>query len=93
MSRMHIGHYQLLVLSPAGNPRIVQHIDDGFRQQLTQLYREKLPRDGVILDLMSSWVSHLPEDGAYSQVVGHGMNAQVCAIGTAVLYPADWCAE
>ena len=66
----------LLVSSPAGSPRIVQHIDDGFRQQLTHLYREKLPQDGVILDLMSSWVSHLPEDAAYSQVVGHGMNAQ-----------------
>ena len=31
---------------------------------------------GVILDLMSSWVSHLPETVAYSAVIGHGMNAR-----------------
>ena len=30
---------------------------------------------GAILDLMSSWVSHLPEEMAFSRVVGHGMNA------------------
>lgn len=30
---------------------------------------------GTILDLMSSWVSHLPEDRRFAKVVGHGMNA------------------
>ena len=30
---------------------------------------------GAVLDLMSSWVSHLPEEMAFSRVVGHGMNA------------------
>lgn len=30
---------------------------------------------GAVLDLMSSWVSHLPGDVQYSKVVGHGMNA------------------
>jgi len=29
-----------------------------------------------VLDLMSSWVSHLPEDVAYVSVVGHGMNEE-----------------
>ena len=28
-----------------------------------------------MLDLMSSWVSHLPSEVKYSRVVGHGMNA------------------
>ncbi len=28
-----------------------------------------------MLDLMSSWVSHLPPEVRYSKVVGHGMNA------------------
>lgn len=28
-----------------------------------------------MLDLMSSWVSHLPPEVTYSKVVGHGMNA------------------
>lgn len=32
-----------------------------------------------ILDLMSSWVSHLPEQVAYKKVVGHGLNAQELA--------------
>lgn len=30
---------------------------------------------GDVLDLMSSWVSHLPADVRYNRVVGHGMNA------------------
>ena len=34
-----------------------------------------LPAGGVLLDLMSSWVSHLPPEIAYAEVIGHGMNA------------------
>jgi len=30
----------------------------------------------VVLDLMSSWVSHLPDDVAYASVIGHGLNAR-----------------
>jgi len=30
----------------------------------------------VVLDLMSSWVSHLPEEVRYEQVIGHGLNAE-----------------
>jgi len=56
-------------------PRLVYHIDDGAIAALTDFYRSVLPRDGVLLDLMSSWVSHLPPDIAYKEVVGHGMNA------------------
>jgi len=29
----------------------------------------------VLLDLMSSWVSHLPSEVVYAEVIGHGMNA------------------
>jgi SAM-dependent methyltransferase len=43
------------------------------------VYRDTLPPDGAILDLMSSWVSHLPEDVAYASVTGHGMNAEELA--------------
>lgn len=32
-----------------------------------------------ILDLMSSWISHLPEQVKYKKVVGHGLNAQELA--------------
>ena len=55
-------------------PRFVTHIDDRAIAAVTQVYREILPAGGAILDLMSSWVSHLPPEVAYSRVVGLGMN-------------------
>jgi hypothetical protein len=55
-------------------PRFVTHIDDDAIAAVTGLYRRLFPPGGVILDLMSSWVSHLPRDVAYSEVIGHGMN-------------------
>jgi SAM-dependent methyltransferase len=55
-------------------PRFVTHIDDGAIAAVTGLYREFFPANGAILDLMSSWVSHLPEDVSYSSVTGVGMN-------------------
>jgi SAM-dependent methyltransferase len=57
-------------------PRFVQHLDGAFRNRLTRLYRERIPPCAVVLDLMSSWVSHLPADITYEQVVGHGLNEQ-----------------
>jgi hypothetical protein len=56
-------------------PRLVCHIDDGAITALTEFYREALPAGGVLLDLMSSWVSHLPVEIGYAEVIGHGMNA------------------
>ena len=56
-------------------PRFVTHIDDGAIAAVTRAYRDILPAGGAILDLMSSWVSHLPEDVTYASVAGHGMNA------------------
>ena len=55
-------------------PRIVTHIDDGAIAAVTQLYRELFPAQGEILDLMSSWVSHLPPEVEYRRVIGLGMN-------------------
>jgi SAM-dependent methyltransferase len=55
-------------------PRLVTHIDDGAIAAVTQLYRELFPARGEILDLMSSWVSHLPPEVAYRRVIGLGMN-------------------
>jgi len=55
-------------------PRFVTHIDDGAIAVVTEVYRERLPSCGAVLDLMSSWVSHLPDDVVYGTVVGHGMN-------------------
>jgi SAM-dependent methyltransferase len=55
-------------------PRFVTHVDDSFIQQLTDLYRDRLKSQTRILDMMSSWVSHLPDEIAFEQVEGHGMN-------------------
>ncbi len=55
-------------------PRLVTHIDEGAIAAVTGLYREFFPPDGDILDLMSSWVSHLPAEVHYRCVVGQGMN-------------------
>ena len=55
-------------------PRLVTHIDDGAIVAVTQLYRELFPAGGEILDLMSSWVSHLPTEIEYGRVIGLGMN-------------------
>lgn len=57
-------------------PRLVTHIDDAAIGALTAFYREVLPPGGRILDLMSSWVSHLPGDIEYAFVAGLGMNQE-----------------
>jgi SAM-dependent methyltransferase len=56
-------------------PRFVVHIDAETIAALTQVYRELLPQRGAVLDLMSSWVSHLPEDIEFARIAGLGMNA------------------
>ena len=56
-------------------PRLVTHIDDGAIAAVTALYRQHLPPGGRVLDLMSSWVSHLPDELSFEHVTGHGMNA------------------
>lgn len=55
-------------------PRFVTHVDEGFIQQLTDLYRQRLQPGSRIFDMMSSWVSHLPEEVSFEWVEGHGMN-------------------
>lgn len=60
-------------------PRFVTHVDEGFIQQLTDLYRDRLQPNTRILDMMSSWVSHLPEEMQFAHVEGHGLNAEELA--------------
>jgi SAM-dependent methyltransferase len=55
-------------------PRLVTHIDMAAVAALSAFYGAALPSTGRILDLMSSWVSHLPPT-VTGTVVGHGMNA------------------
>ncbi len=59
--------------------RLVTHIDDAAITAVTDLYREQLPEGGAILDLMSSWVSHLPDEVTFGRVVGLGMSSEELA--------------
>lgn len=60
-------------------PRFVTHVDSSFIQQLTDLYRERLRPKIHVFDMMSSWVSHLPEEMEFARVEGHGLNAEELA--------------
>ena len=55
-------------------PRLVVHIDDGAIAKVGEIYALLLPQGGAILDLMSSWRSHLPAHLRPARVVGLGMN-------------------
>ena len=50
--------------------RLCTHTDDGFIAQLTQLYRERIPAGGDVMDMCSSWVSHYPPEVKYGEVAG-----------------------
>ena len=56
-------------------PRLVVHIDEHAIGATASYFGRVLPRDGVILDLMSSWRSHMPADLPTKQLVGLGLNA------------------
>jgi SAM-dependent methyltransferase len=54
--------------------RLVTHIDDAACGALSALYDRLLNDGDTVLDLMSSCVSHLPENLEPRRTVGHGMN-------------------
>jgi SAM-dependent methyltransferase len=56
--------------------RKVVHIDEAAIAAVTELYREVLPAGSSLLDLMSSWRSHLPSEATCARVAGLGMNAE-----------------
>jgi SAM-dependent methyltransferase len=56
------------------SPRFVVHIDDDAIKTVGEIYLSRLPRGGAILDLMSSWRSHLPPELRPARVVGLGLN-------------------
>jgi SAM-dependent methyltransferase len=56
-------------------PRFVTHVDGGFIDRLTSLYHDRLTPNTRIFDMMSSWVSHLPDDIQFEHIYGHGLNA------------------
>ena len=60
-------------------PRFVTHVDAGFIDRLTDLYRDRLAPNTRIFDMMSSWVSHHPAEMTFEQIEGHGLNEQELA--------------
>ena len=57
-----------------GKPRYVQHIDSTAIDMVKNTYGRFLKDDMQVLDLMSSWQSHLPEKVKPGRVVGLGLN-------------------
>lgn len=57
-------------------PRMVVHIDDHAIAAVTDVIRRHVPTAARVLDLMSSYRSHLPPEAQYQEVVGLGMNGE-----------------
>ncbi len=55
-------------------PRLVQHIDDTAIEMIKNTYGRFLRNDMDVLDLMSSWQSHLPERLRFNRLAGLGLN-------------------
>ena len=56
-------------------PRLVVHIDDVAIAAVSRIFREYIPENSVVLDLMSSWRSHWPAGHRKRRLVGLGLNA------------------
>jgi SAM-dependent methyltransferase len=56
-------------------PRLVTHIDDAAIAAVSKFYGQLIAPGSLVLDLMTSWVSHLPEGLELAAVAGLGMNA------------------
>jgi SAM-dependent methyltransferase len=56
-------------------PRLVRHLDDMAIDVVRQLYSRFLRKGTRVLDLMSSWQSHLPDEFEIRQLSGLGLNA------------------
>ena len=57
-------------------PRFTQYIDSNASAEIGKLYTRLLPKYSKVLDLMSSWVSHLEDDFETGLLVGLGLNQQ-----------------
>jgi SAM-dependent methyltransferase len=61
-------------------PRLVDHLDATALDMVRQIYRRFIVEDMHILDLMSSWKSHVPSDIRLKQVTGIGLNQRELAM-------------
>jgi len=55
-------------------PRMVQHIDDTAIEMVQTIYGRHLKEGMRVLDLMSSWQSHIPQNLHLDALVGVGLN-------------------
>lgn len=55
-------------------PRLVVHIDEHAIAAARAAYLDLLPKRAAILDLMSSWRSHMPPELEWTRLAGLGMN-------------------
>ena len=60
-------------------PRKLVHIDDGAIAAAGQCMAKTFAPNGLLLDLMSSWRSHLPEGLVKQKLFGLGLNAEEMA--------------
>lgn len=56
-------------------PRLVVHLDEGAIAGVGRVFQDYLPQGGELLDLLSSWRSHLPAGFRKRRLVGLGLNA------------------
>ena len=57
-------------------PRFVDHIDQKAITTISELYGSLMRPKMAVLDLMSAWRSHVPENADLASLVGLGMNAE-----------------
>jgi SAM-dependent methyltransferase len=60
-------------------PRFVDHMDRAALAEVSALYGRLLPSEGPVLDLMTSWHSHLPGHLDGIELTGLGLNAEELA--------------
>ncbi|WP_026148281.1 bifunctional 2-polyprenyl-6-hydroxyphenol methylase/3-demethylubiquinol 3-O-methyltransferase UbiG [Thioalkalivibrio sp. HL-Eb18] len=66
------------------SPRLVHHLDAEARARIAELYATLTPPGARVLDLMSSWESHLDQLRGPEAVVGLGMNHEELAANEAL---------
>ena len=70
------------------SPRFVEHIDKATIEKLREYYAEIIDEKTNVLDLMSSWISHLPSEIKLTRSSGLGMNEQELRANNQL---SDWC--
>ena len=65
-------------------PRLVIHVDEHGSAALRKFYGRALKHSARVLDLMSAYCSHLPDNGEYARIVGLGMNVTELLENTAL---------